>query len=829
MQPQNAWTDPSVDGPKLQFNNGQVSGISEVMNPVLPNIPGPVSTGWHITQWNPGSWFDPADTIIAPPVSDPVLGQAIYGWQANGSSVDVFGTPGHDTYALTSGGGSLRDLNLEADTMPAATYTFDQQVTFTADERIAAASNFSPLDGASAANCFTVAFNRQDAPDYDPNLPTISFFLQVELGVAGAAPKAFATYGTSEGNIYNVVPGAEGNDYLPGNPDGGALHAVSINLSGAVAQMTRWLATVDGSLGSAVLDLSKWSLTGAYIGIESSGDTSMTLDVAHPIVTRDDGQAATVGGQLVAIAGGVDAADPILVDAAGITATPSRTGPLGTGDTITFTVAGTSALSQSGGTETLLLSDGGAATYTGTDANGNLLFTDTVQAGQTAADLEVTALALNGSTVGDHAGATLDLTTIPTATGANTGLVIRATEPSFSNGVATLPGTGAAVHVTNNAYLAAHPTMLQGMVPDYALAGLNTLTASSPNLLYIGDDLGTVAVTDNAPSSTIVIGDGSNLVYSGTANTTLIGGTGPDTVTAGAGNDTVALGTAANTVNLGRGNSLVVSQGADLINAGSGHDTIDVLGNNATINGGYGSSTLAIDDNAGANTIINVSTGATVTGASASVTTINAYGNTTVHGGAGGTLYNEQNGTLKFIGMGGNITVTGGEAAGNDTLYGASGTNVVLVSAAHDNVFVANDPAEGAGGSVTLNGAAASGGNEFWAGSGNATLIGGTGGDTLVGGYGDSTIIGGVGTSTNYFDLFAGHTSANTDLTIENFGAVASNRLTFFDFGQGAAGQALAGATETNGNTTLTLNNGATVTLLDVHRSALSLANVAST
>ena len=476
--------------------------------------------------------------------------------------------------------------------MPSATYSFDQQVTFTADERIAAASNFSPLDGASAANCFTVAFNRSDSPDYDPALPTISFFLQAELGVAGGAPQAFATYGTAEGNIYNIVPGAEGNDDLRGNPDDGALHAVSINLSGAVAQMAKWLATVDGTLGAAVLDLSKWSLTGAYIGIESSGDSSITLDVAHPLVTRDDGQAATTGGQLVSIAGGVNASDPVLVDAAGITAAPSRTGPLGTGDTITFTLAGTSALSQSGGTETLLLSDGGAAAYSGTDADGDLLFTDTVQAGQTATDLKVTGFALNGSKVGDPSGATLDLTGVPSAAGADTGLVVAASEPSFSNGVATIPGidTAAAVHVTGNAYLAAHPTMLQGMVPACAAAGLNALTGTGPKLLYVADDLGTVAVTDAAPSSVIVIGDGSDLVYSGSANATLIGGTGPDTVTAGAGNDTVALGTAANTIDLGSGNSLVVSQGADLINAGSGHDTIDVLGAGATIDGGYGAS-----------------------------------------------------------------------------------------------------------------------------------------------------------------------------------------------------------------------------------------------
>jgi hypothetical protein len=814
-----AWSDPSVDGPKLAFNNGQVTGVTEDLNPVLPNIAGPVSS-WHITQWNPGSWFDPATMIVDPPLVDPVLGSALYQWNAIGSSLSIFGAPGNYIYALTDGNGNLRDLNLETGAYASANYTFDKQVTFTADERIAAAADNGPVDGATAANNFTVAFNRQDSANYDPSLPTISIFLQIELSVAGAVPKAYASFGTSAGNIYNVVPGGEGNNYLAGNPDGGALHQVTINLSSAVAQMTRWLATADPSAGNAVLDLSKWSLTSAYIGIEASTGSTMTLDVAHPVVTRDPNLPTVVQDRTVAITNALTESSSVLVDVSSLVATPSKPGVLGAGETISFTLTGTSSLVQTGGNEQLLLSDGSKAKFAGIDANGALTFTDTIATGDQASDLKVIGLSLNGSTIGDRSGATLDLATMASASGDDTGIAIDATAPILVGGSVAVPVDGGVLTITGNLFAAARPALVSAAGASQATAGLNIMTASGT--LAVSNGLGVVAVQDNAPSSTIIVGDGDSLLYSGSSNATIIAGAGRHTVFGGSGNDVVALGGGANQIVLGAGDNVVRSEGADLIQAGSGHDTVTVTGTNATINGGYGSSTLLVDDSAGSNTLIKVSAGATITGASASVTTINAYGDTTVSGGAGGTVYNEQNGTLKFVGLGGSVTVTGGPAAGNDTLYGASGANIVLASQAHDNIFVANDPHYGADGDVTLNGAQAGGGNEFWAGSGNATLIGGSGGDTLVGGMGAATVIGGAGSNANAFDLFANNSGAATDMTIENFGAVAGNRLTLFGFGRSAVADAIAQADQTGAGTTLHLANGATIVVEGVTLSQLT-------
>ncbi len=807
-----------------------MTGITEDLNPVLPDITGPVSADWHFTQWNPGSWFDPADTIVDPPLVDPVLGQADYEWQAVGSSIAIFGSPGNYTYALTDSDGDLRDLNLESGVTPPASFTFDDQVTFTADERIAAASNFGPVDGASAANCFTVAFNRQDAAYYDPSLPTISIFLQVEMSVAGSVPKAYASFDASGGSIYNVVPGAEGNQYLPGNPDSGALHQVSINLSSAVAQMTQWLATADPAVGDAVLDLSKWSLTGEYIGIEASTGSSMTLNVAHPIVTRDPNQPTQMSAQTVSINGGADAQTPVVVDIESVTATPGETGVLAAGDTVSFTVMGSSALAEQGTTASLSLSDGGSAVFSAANGSGGLIFTYTVGSGDLSPDLKVVALNLNGSTITDTSNASIDAASLASAAGIDTGIAVDATSPVVSgDAVQISTAAGGMVVLTGNQFAISHPELLGSASAQSGTQGLNTLSANSPNVLIVPNNLGQTAVIDNDASSTVVVGDGDDLTYSGSSNALIIGGAGNDTVLSGSGSDTIALGGGSNQIYTGSGHSIVYSQGADLVQAGSGNDTVSVTGSNATINGGYGASTLDVDDSAGSGTVINVSTGATVEGSSSSVTTINAYGDTTVHGGAGGTLYNEQNGTLKFVGLGGSVTVTGGPAAGNDTLYGASGSNVVLASQAHNNVFVANDPNYGADGNVTLDGGMADGGNQFWAGSGNASLIGGTGGDTMVGGTGNATMVGGIGSATNYFDLFASQSGASTDVTIENFGAVAANKLTLFEFGQAATSAALQNATQTGSGTVLHLDNGATIMLEGIEKSQLSAQNVFST
>ncbi len=387
------------------------------------------------------------------------------------------------------------------------------------------------------------------------------------------------------------------------------------------------------------------------------------------------------------------------------------------------------------------------------------------------------------------------------------------------------------VALTGNDYVNSHLSMFQSMTAQFATQGFNTFNASS-NQIDIVNNFGTVAVTGGASSgpANIVVGDGTNLTYiGGSSDVQIVGGNGNDLVFAGSGNDTLALGTGSDQIYLGSGTTVVSVQGADFIQAGSGNAGIAVEASGATINGGF-SGTLLVDLAGGTSSTINVINGTNIFAASGATATVNAFGDTTITGLSGSTTqYDQLNGTLKFVGIGGSVSVAGGAAAGNDTLYGASGANIVLTGSAHNNVFVANDPNYADGGPVTLDGSAASGGNQFWAGSGNASLIGGVGGDTLVGGQGHATIVGGVGSSANFFDLFAAGSGSGTSLTIEHFGEVASNQLTLFGFGGSAAASIIAGAQQSEAGVTLNLSNGASILLTNVSKSMLNTTNVVST
>ena len=78
-------------------------------------------------------------------------------------------------------------------------------------------------------------------------------------------------------------------------------------------------------------------------------------------------------------------------------------GDLHAGAVVTLTANLSQAVTVSGGTPTLVLNDGGTATYTGGSGTAALTFSYTVAAGQNTADLAVTAVQLNGATVGTGA------------------------------------------------------------------------------------------------------------------------------------------------------------------------------------------------------------------------------------------------------------------------------------------------------------------------------------------------------------------------------------------------------------------------------------------
>ena len=88
----------------------------------------------------------------------------------------------------------------------------------------------------------------------------------------------------------------------------------------------------------------------------------------------------------------------------------SYTVAAGEGHVVTLTLNMSETVSVAGGTPTLTLNDGGAATYTGGSGTSALTFSYTVAAGQSTPDLGVTAFNLKGATVADGAKNIADLT-----------------------------------------------------------------------------------------------------------------------------------------------------------------------------------------------------------------------------------------------------------------------------------------------------------------------------------------------------------------------------------------------------------------------------------
>ena len=75
----------------------------------------------------------------------------------------------------------------------------------------------------------------------------------------------------------------------------------------------------------------------------------------------------------------------------------SGNGNLNAGQVVTLTVNLSEAVTVAGGTPTLTLNNGGAASYSGGSGH-RLTFSYTVAAGQNTADLAVTSFNLNGAT-----------------------------------------------------------------------------------------------------------------------------------------------------------------------------------------------------------------------------------------------------------------------------------------------------------------------------------------------------------------------------------------------------------------------------------------------
>ncbi|MDD5249491.1 MAG: Ig-like domain-containing protein [Rhodocyclaceae bacterium] len=130
---------------------------------------------------------------------------------------------------------------------------------------------------------------------------------------------------------------------------------------------------------------------------------------AHTLTASTTDAAGNVGTEIFHVLVQDTTAPTVSSVAATGTGITSGSGDLNAGHVVTLTVNLSEAVTVAGGTPTLILNDGGMASYTGGSGSNALTFNYTVGAGQNTSDLAVTASVLNGATIIDGAGNVADL------------------------------------------------------------------------------------------------------------------------------------------------------------------------------------------------------------------------------------------------------------------------------------------------------------------------------------------------------------------------------------------------------------------------------------
>ncbi|QCO55847.1 hypothetical protein EOK75_08875 [Pseudorhodobacter turbinis] len=305
-----------------------------------------------------------------------------------------------------------------------------------------------------------------------------------------------------------------------------------------------------------------------------------------------------------------------------------------------------------------------------------------------------------------------------------------------------------------------------------------------------GDDLidswaGLDTVYGGAGNDSVYGGDGADLLYGGdgtdemqgwTGNDTLYGGAGDDTLQSWEGNEFLYGGDGADTF------LITEKTGATTISGGEGgtdDDTLDfndssgTSGISATFSGnekgsfahtgGVGTGTFeGIESVKG--TEFNDEIDASSTNSGIDIST--AAGDDTVIGGSGADLISGEAGNDSITSGLGDDTVYGGDGAdwinagtgadsvegglGNDSIYGGNDNDTLYGDEGNDYIEagVGNDSVFGGTGDDVLSGAA--GDDTLWGDEGNDSLIGGDGADLLYGGIGKDTLSGGAGDNEIY-------------------------------------------------------------------------------
>jgi Ca2+-binding RTX toxin-like protein len=259
--------------------------------------------------------------------------------------------------------------------------------------------------------------------------------------------------------------------------------------------------------------------------------------------------------------------------------------------------------------------------------------------------------------------------------------------------------------------------------------------------------------------------------------------------------------------NLVFGNSsrsnIAVTGRNDTVIAGSGADTIDMTGAGGLTYGGPGPLTFinaARSDmliaGVGPTYIQNDARGGTFFGSTRPLTIWDSAGGATVVGGSGG------------------VALYGTDVAGNDVVFAAPDSAILLSGRSGHDLLVAG------AGNDTLSTRHAIGRNLLRAGSGSDVLTAGAGSDTLIAGIGNATMSGGRG--ANVFEFAAGQAGGSD--RIADF--TPTDRILLVGYGRNETRDAIATQAHVGGAVIIRLSDNTTITLSGIsHLKASDMLN----
>jgi len=387
-------------------------------------------------------------------------------------------------------------------------------------------------------------------------------------------------------------------------------------------------AIVEGPASFTDVTFSTWGVQTVGIGGYLSADQVSLLGVsseyygpgANPTVLANlqgSGTLAVAGtgnvvvGPNIALAGGTpfvpepdDTTAPVV---ASITTSGSGivagAGILNADDVVVLTVDLSEAVTVTG-TPTLVLNDGGIATYTGGSGSSTLAFSYIVAAGQNTSDLAVQSVSLNGATIKDAAGNAADLSAATNHNPAGT-LAVDTAAPTISS--IAISGTG-----------------ISGGTGTVGLGKTVTLTVNASELVTVTGTPG------------LALNDGGTATYSGGSGTSVL----TFSYTVAAGQNTADLSVLGLTLNGGAirdaaGNAANLS-GATGANP-AGVLTVDTTAPSISSIAATGTGIVAGSGtlNAGKIVILTVGASEAVTVTGTPTLTLNDGGTATYSGGSG--------------------------------------------------------------------------------------------------------------------------------------------------------------------------------------------------